>query len=503
MSKTKKCRYETLDGFDRDATPLEVADQGVQGDVYKCMWKDEAAIMKTSKFIDFVLELEEEAWLKLKDMNCLHFCEVFEKISLKPGEKRYCLFSKEIRNNQRNDTLANLIYEANHHPTAILNCVRQTLAAIVMFEHLGITHYDLHADNAMIADTPYDVHVYKFGDRVIPIRTFGLTSVIIDFGMAYIPNTNYKAPCFFTKHGFTTFMDDPLIDSRLLLMTTIKDMKGLVSSFRSKTRSVFNTQYKESCNTIDKFNKKVETVFAPLNLEDNGWFKDDRHKTPTTEEEYINEKSMFPDIIKEVLLQIPPSLQTTKGIFKRSNFEWVVELLQYEVTIPVTHRSNSIPFQKALLLFAINWKKFVEPVIRNTREEYFFVKDLVVLPNNTDRSPAQREMYTTMRHRYPMVKNIMRLKQDIQKMGDAFNNILYNKIKEFKNIKNNLYRNVPFKTTKDLLINLPSMPNRYISGMKILIMDPTCQTHKEVVIDDELANALNTNEQEALHNYVV
>ncbi len=82
----------------------------------KCTWKDEPAVMKMSNHIDFVLELEEEAWNHLKKLNCLHFCEVFEKLPIKPGERRYCLFYKEITNNSRNDSLGKLIFEQAHHP---------------------------------------------------------------------------------------------------------------------------------------------------------------------------------------------------------------------------------------------------------------------------------------------------------------------------------------------------------------------------------------------------
>lgn len=467
------------------ASPINERDQGVQGAVFKCMWKDKPAIMKMSNHIDFVLELEEEAWNRLKRLNCVHFCEVFERLPLKPGERRYCLFYKEITNNSRNDSINNLIYEQAHHPNAILNCVRQTLAAMVMFEELGITHYDLHGDNVMVTDTPYDVHVYKFGNQLIPIRTYGLAPVIIDFGLAYIPNSRYNAPCVFAKEGFTTYMSDPIVDSRLLLMTTINELKDLVRSFRARTRRVFNAQYKDACVVIERFIKKVELIFTPLRLQKNGWFK---------------EENMFPNIVDALIEEIPQSLQNTdRGVFKLENVDWVIELLQHEITLPVTQYKPDTPsFGNAMCRLAIDWKQFVEPVIRNTREEQLFFKELVSIPRD-----AEAGVYTTMKHRYPKIKNIKRLRKQAGVMGDSFNNFLYEKQQEAEGIKARMYAKIPYRRTQDILSALPSMPNKYNEGMTLLVMDPTSPNHKEVILDEALANMLNEDEQEALQKYIV
>ncbi|UUT40556.1 serine-threonine protein kinase [carnivorous sponge associated iridovirus] len=482
----KKRQHSSGSSIFDNATLINDKDQGVQGVVMKCMWKDEPAIMKMSNHIDFVLELEEAAWSHLKSLNCIHFCEVFEKLPIKPGECRYCLFYKEITNNSRNDSLAKLIFDQNHLPNAILNCVRQTLAAIVMFEHLGITHYDMHADNAMVTDTPYDVHVYKFGDSLIPIRTYGLAPVIIDFGLSYIPNNRYNASCMFTKDGFTTYMPDSFVDSRLLLITAVKELKGLLKSVRARTYRVFNTQYKDTCNVIERFIKKVNVIYNPLRVDpQTGWFiKDD----------------MFPNVVDELMKQIPDVLmKSNKGVFKPDNFDWIIELLQHEITVPVTQYNPDAPsFGKATLQFAIDWKKFVEPVIRNTYEEQVFFKDLVTIPHDADTS-----VYTRIRHRYPKVKNIKRLRGHIKEMGGAFNNFLYEKTIETQHIKDGLYAKLPYKSTQDILCALPSMPNEYTEGMTLCVMDPTSPNHKVIVIDEDMASALNKNEQETLQKYVM
>lgn len=461
-----------------NVTPIK--DQGVQGIVMKCEWKGEPAVMKMSKHIDFVVELEEEAWNRLKKLDCLHFCEVIEKLPIKAGERRYCLFYKEVTNNSRNNSLGNLIFEQTHHPNAILNCVRQTLAAIVLFEGLGITHYDLHSDNAMVTDTPYDVHVYKFGDEIIPIRTYGLAPVVIDFGLAYIPNTRYNATCVFAKDGFTTYMQDPIVDSRLLLMTAVRELKKSLKTLRSRTRRVLN-QYKDTCAVIERFIKKVELIFIPLRLQESGWFA---------------KNDMFPDIVDELINQLPRVLQEAKkGIFKPDNFDWIIELLQHEITIPVTQYKPDAPsFCQATCRLAMVWKQFVDPVIRNTREEQLFFKDLVSIPHDADAAA-----FTRLRHRYPKVKTIKRLRARVKEMADAFSNFLYHKTAEVQRMKDSMYAKLPYRSTLDILRALPSMQNAYSEGMTLLVMEPS-KKHKVVVLDQDLATQLNENEQITLKN---
>jgi len=471
-----------------DVSPINDDDQGVQGFVYKCIWKNQPAVMKTSNYIDFILELEEDAWNHLKKLNCIHFCEVLEKLPLNIGEKRYCLFFKEIVNNNQNDSLANLIFEGSHHPNAILNCIRQSLCAMIMFETLGITHYDLHADNVMITNTPYDFHVYKFEDCIIPIKTYGLAPVIIDFGMAYIPNTRYHATCVFSKDGYTTFMPDPIVDSRLLLKTAGKDLKELLKYSKSqKQRKVSTFKYKDAYKTIEKFTKIIDIFFTTLKLRENGWYKQD---------------NIFPNINNFLVRSLPKMLRNSnQGIFKTENFNWVVELLQNEIKIPIVERKDEeMSFEKTTCLFAIEWKKYVEPIIRNTHEELLFFKDLVLIPHDFSENEKQ---YITIKHRYPNIKNIKRLRDIIRHMGNALNNTIYDNIMEINKIKQDLYSKLPHKTTKDILRALPTCTNKYKEGMSLLVMDPLSSIHQKVILTKDLATMLNDNEQETLQKYIV
>jgi hypothetical protein len=226
-----------------------------QGVVYKCNIieycmnfypKTVKTVVKTSKHIDFVLENEIEVWKRVSVFNSPHFARVIKTVPMAKRENRIAVFFEEINTyfengkyisgayklynkhlnstslkTQRCISLIDLLKSPNKHPSAVLNCVRQTLAAVIMYENVGITHYDLHADNIMIRNTPYDIHVYKINDTIIPIMTFGIAPVIIDFGLSHVDNSNWAAINYFLYQGVSTFYKDPIIDC-ILLLTTVK-----------------------------------------------------------------------------------------------------------------------------------------------------------------------------------------------------------------------------------------------------------------------------------------
>jgi serine/threonine protein kinase len=462
------------DCSDQEMSPLSDDEQGSQGYVCKCMWEDSPAVAKSSNHVDFVLDLEETAAKTLEKLDCVHFCSVLGRKTFS-NSSDILIFEEIIHSSEdKNDTLANLIYLEEHHPTAILNCVRQTLAAIVMFETLGITHYDLHADNVMITDATHDIHVYDFGQgRVVPIQTNGIVPVIIDFGMSHVPQSKFGATCAFVHQGFTPFASDPLVDSRLLLKTVSKDLRRMVKSFRSRTKSVFNSKYKESCLVIEQFAKKIDLMFKSLKLEQHsGWFPE----------------HTFEDVPKDLTARIP--FQTKKGIFKKENFPWVLELVQHELTVPVTERVEDAPsFEHAVARLALLWKKFVEPVIRNTHEEQIFLKDLVNTTTNSG--------YVRLRHRYPKIKNMVRLKKCVKDLANSFGNYVLEASVRISEKKRDLYSKVPFQNTLAILNALPKMPISYAQGMTVLVMNRG-GGNSEFELTTDMADSLNSCECDSL-----
>lgn len=462
-----------------EETPfLKLKNQGVQGIVMKCVWNNEPAILKISNHVDFMIELEQEAWLNLQTLNSPHFCNVFEKKPIKSGRNSFCLFLKELTLDKQNITLTDFIIKRIDNPNIIINCIRQTLAGIVMFEKIGITHYDLHTDNVMLTSTPYDIHVYKFDDIIIPIRTDLITPVIIDFGMAYIRNNRYNATCVFSDNGFTTFMQDPIIDSQLLLITSIKNLKENINKIKYMKQKIISEKF----TTLEKFIRKIELLFLPLNLDkESGWYK----------------KALFTNIVRTLKQDIPLSFfRIKKGVFKKDNFDWIIELLQHLITLPLEPKvmsddASTVIFARATLELTINWKKFVEPIIRNTLEEQMFFKDLVMMPFDAD-----IQTLTKIKRRYPKIVNIKQMRNLIQTMGDAFNNLLYEKMIETKKIKDLMYSKLIYSNTLDILRYLPHSPIVYTKGMKLLIMtDSKHSKHsKEIIIDQNLADSLNKDE---------
>jgi len=458
-----------------DLLPIDPDDQGVQGFVEKGIWNGISVVIKTSKNVDFMIELETEILSRLTDLNSPHFCNLMGFLAISPGDRRFKLILKEISHDGLNDTLANLIFENKVNLVAMINCLTQTMCAIIQFEQLGITHYDLHADNVMINNTNFDVHVYITPENdTIAIETFGITPVIIDFGMAYLPYSKYKATNMFCSNGFTTSMNDPLIDCRLLLMSTTRDFKDLFKkefpkSYSARMKNISNEERNaaEKLNKniifIKKYIKQINKNFKPLCLKENGWFQ----------------KDYFPSVNEELVEIMPIKLKRASGILKYKNFEWLLELLQHELVLPLsqyTKQSESMPFFQAVSFFAAEWIK-VEHIIRNTTEEQLLFKELVSILNIQD-------LYC-ISQRYKKIQdkvNFSKIRYYIMCMADAYYDILVKKNISSIQIKESLYNKLENKTTEQILQTLPLLNIEYKIGMKVLIIDIKHNKQKEIVI---------------------
>jgi hypothetical protein len=489
-------------------TNIEEADQGAQGYIKKYVLNDQPVVIKFSNHIDFVLELEEEVWTRLKIFNSIHFCKVLTKKSINPGERRYQLVFEEIthyepknsislrnqskNSKNKNDSLANLLYDAKHKVVALMNCLNQTMAAIIMYQNLGITHYDLHVDNVMITNTEYDVHVYKLKNNIIAIKTFGLSPVIIDFGMAYVPNNRYNATCMFANNGFTTFMPDHHVDARLLLVTALKDLEYIVKdykknsiakSIRLKDNKTANTPHKstEVIKISELYIKKIKNIYGNLKIQENGWFYD----------------NCFNNIINEIVNMMPKILNQRKGgIFKKNKLDWTFELLQHEILLPLKTPEQplsglhlKLQLSKVILLFAAEWV-YVEQIIRNTKEEQLFLKDLVSMDESL-------KSYCIMRHRYPKIKNLKKLKTYCKTSSEIFSHLLNNYKNKIEVKKSLIYSRMPYQTTEDILISLPKQSIKYEKDMKLNFIDTSgMQKSFNLTINDIMVTKLNENEQE-------
>ena len=429
--------------------PNNEKDQGAQGVINKCKWNNKLAILKTSNNVDFLIELEYDAWTRLKDIDCPHFCDIFEKKPISSGKRQYLLVMKEILFKDFNRSLGGFMYKYGgmYDPSVFLNCINQTLAAIIMFEKVGITHYDLHVDNVMITETSHDVHVYRFDFGDIAVQTNGICPVIIDFGIAYVAQSRLNATCVFTDSGFTPFMPDPLVDARLLLVTAERDLYDILRLPQTQLKSGKSKAFAQNVQLARQYTQFIKTTFKPLNLDwKNGWFKD----------------GTFPNIIKNITNM---DLGKRGGILHKENLKWMIELLQHEIQIPLRSQSNPVgpSFYEAVKAFEKEWES-VEKIIRNTKEEELFFKDLVMMSNDTLRE------FKRVHLRYPSIKNLNRVKSAIKVMVSVLENILIKNQKKIDEKKKKLYQLVAVSNTSDILKSLPKPQVKWTSGMKILIM---------------------------------
>lgn len=504
------------------------------------------AIAKISHNVDFVMELEREAWKRLSVFTSPHFCELLKIVPINNKSPQYCLFYKEITTHvnggvdftgaadlytqlqadrfnamenvsfhgkepprheasrstafdaaplarvesalqsdgnlhfytssselskfssssstdisfltndaviQHRETLNDILYSDQKHPAAILNCIRQVFCAIMQYQSAGITHYDLHTDNIMIANTPYDLHVYEIESDIISIPTFGITPVIIDFGLAFIENFNWAATNNFLHLGLTTFMNDSSIDFIFLL-------SHVVQSINIPNHWLTSEFYPE-INKVLEFVKKTQTFLSKLSLDENGWFLD----------------SGFVDINDEILKGFPLSIE---GIFSSDHIYNTFSMLQFLTTVPFTKtpiKNQSLGkvlklFQEQLLQTKTLWTETVESKIFSTNEQALFFKQIIL--NLADANKAQGanpEHYflKKLKTRYPSILNLKQLRDNIKKLNISYCNIIQTYLKRLDNIKTNIYKSLPFKTPRDFIRAMPCIEYKVSPGMNVLV----------------------------------
>jgi tRNA A-37 threonylcarbamoyl transferase component Bud32 len=450
---------------------MDQVNKGAQGHVHKCEWTDGTrAVMKMSKFVDFVVELEEEVWRRTSALNSVHFCPVLEKLPTAGGAKEFCLFFKEVYHEINGevvvDSLSNLIYESKYPSKTLYNSVLQTLGAITLLESIGITHYDLHSDNVMMTNALHDVNVYQHDDNFLAVETCGVSPVLIDFGLAFVPGGRYNATSTFADTGFTTYTSDPLADARLLLSSTVKD-------FENKQGNIAE---------IGHLIVQTKRMFAPMGATKHGWLKE----TPEL------------NVMKLVCDMEPKTLYKRKGgLFADTNFKWLVELLQHTITTPLdsvdnNHLRKPAPsFEKCALLLAYEWLA-VEDTIRNTREEQLFFKEIVMFDFT---GPINNLTVKPLKNRFPKIGNLLRILKATHDMSRAYFCILEQVLKTTLSKRDEILAKTSVKNTWDVIKKLKALPIYWKDGMTVHFM----QSNKTITIDG--ATADNLNNSASLHAF--
>jgi len=473
------------------------------------------AIAKISHNVDFVMELEREAWRRLSVFESPHFCELLKIVPINNKSPQHCLFYKEITTHvdggvdlagapavdggrggpeildaltsspeshtlsssssrtaegeprHHRETLNDALYSDQKHPAAILNCIRQVFCAIMQYQSVGITHYDLHTDNIMIANTPYDLHVYEIDSDFVSIPTFGIAPVIIDFGLAYIENFNWAATNNFLHLGLTTFMRDSTIDCIFLL-------SNIVQSINIPNHWLTSQLYPE-INKVVEFVKKTQMYLSKLPLDENGWFL----------------TSDFIDINEEILKDFPLSIE---GIFSPDYIYNTLSMLQFLTIVPFTDRgkapvggreaaNNALGgstntkqnlkkmvklFKKQLLETKTLWIETVESKIHRTNEQAVFFKQIILNLADSESKPAHY-LLKKLKTRYPMILNLKRLRDNIKTLNVSYCNIVHMHLKHLINVKTKIYSSLPFKNLKDFIRTMPCIEYKVSPGMNVLV----------------------------------
>ena len=418
--------------------------KGTQGIIFKCQWKNKAAIIKKFNDQPFALELESHIWDILKKFKNIHFCKIYDVGT------DYIVF-KQITCEKIFISLSDVFFEKKYSTSLALNCIFQTLAAVIMYEKKGITHYDLHGDNVLIQKTIYDIHVYKIGDFFMAIETFGLTPVIIDFGLACLKNFNWLATFSFLKEGYTTFLQDTNIDSRFLLFTCLKDGK------------------KRKDKTFSFFSETVKSMFSTLYLsEETGRLK----------------KTYYPDLIKEITDEI--NLDET-GLFSLEHISWTLDVLHAGILLPLTEKSCDDSFFKLYTVFSKTWKKYVTADILTQK---VLLKKIILSQLSEEEMHEINVLFPfiSKKHLYTLKNQTILLAQSLEKIVTS---------SKINTIQNALYSQLPYPTTQDILFKLfNDFKSRihYKSYQTLYLLDVISGLSKKISLTPRLTEFLNINE---------
>lgn len=239
-------------------------------------------VEKTSKYIDYTVELEANVLKKIK--SCPQLAQHYAKyVNLKQVTRKGVTTKKLIYRKIQSEysfhkfIVKNLESGRPNAVDVIQNIACMTLCACEMLRlKLGIVHNDLHTSNVLITPTDAAVIEYKFANKIYKYRTYGFFPVIIDFGYAYVQGERVLAPPLSMDIGYDTCGEDKLADARILL-------KSVARLLDSPT----------------EFSDKVGQIFLPTVLTNRGSFPD----------------GYFTSMTKEIMETVSASLQDTNGVF--------------------------------------------------------------------------------------------------------------------------------------------------------------------------------------------
>lgn len=449
---------------------------------------------KCSKYIDNLIKHEEKILKGLQKINIYNFFRIYTTIEcdVNPEMKKDNLFSEETDSTKIKQTVILFEYiETKNSFLDYIKCkevpekhlysiIKQTLLSLIILQYRKFTHYDLHSDNILIKKCNNDtVFLYNISkDNQICIPSYGIYPVIIDYGFSYIldiEKTLYCNNLEQTEKGFTPFMYDSIVDFKLFLV--------------SSSRQILS--YKKT-ETSKNFRKVVKNIFKPLNINwKTGWNK--YEKTSISEKIY---NTLNSDIILK------------SEVFSEDIFT-VLELFKGMICLPFSKQNCNIDINRPLSVIINEWTK-IEKIVKNNKIRLYILKIII---NSAILNKEKYLLTNTRKEAISNFKSVIFENVNLVIKFCTFNNVHFEKLlcslilfsikieeniylysKKENKVKSEHIRKMEFNNPELIYSYLEAntdCPYTYNDNTKIIIVDYETNSTKLFIPDKETIEKVN------------
>ncbi|QHR78453.1 phosphotransferase [Lymphocystis disease virus 4] len=154
--------------------------EGKYAYIAECIWQGLPAIFKASKHVDYSVECDLTALIRLKLTNCIHFCKPLARATY--GKLEGIVLEK-INGVLLEDMIDYKTFNVLH----FISTFEQAFMAVITMHRNYITHNDLHLRNLISSPCKTPYFIYSFGGtELFCIETFGVKTTILDFGLSSV-----------------------------------------------------------------------------------------------------------------------------------------------------------------------------------------------------------------------------------------------------------------------------------------------------------------------------
>lgn len=415
---------------------------GCQSCVKKIFYKGRPAISKTSKYVDYSIELESGILNKIKQCELItpHFANVYETkyVVDKKGYRNLTLITAYIENEEFRDFIVRKLSIGALDLIKNVTCMA-LCACELLYLSCGVVHNDLHTSNVLIKKTDAEYIEYKFpNNKSFRYKTFGYFPVIIDFGYAFVEGNKIQASLMCTDIGYSLHKADRLADARILLTKVSSCLKrhGFIKADVRKT---------------------IKKIFDPLDLNEHGWFPEDT----------------FTCVVDAMMDLVTKHIRDEKGIFndQESDCEDLMTLITGNMDFTKEHVQSDVN-----QIFA----EFKRQAIARFKQAGP-TKQLIMVKNWLERKDGDQVIYDIC-----------------GKVVDAFTSFVVEIMRKNDILKDEYYSELSVQTTLDVLELLNDDKYDDIETDKTMTFDFSldnvkCLTHQTHLNHTEAAEQITPN----------